>query len=519
MSSEIVFEMPDTDRPPALRAELRGAFPFGPEATATDRRTYFDTFDGRLWAAEGTLARVRTGDGTRWSWAPSGARPAAVSGAAGDVEYADDLPEPLRERLGPLVGTRRLFARAHVSRRTVTTPLWNREEKTVARVVVEEAGVTAPGGNGAVTTLAPTVRVEPVRGYEAEAARAVDILDAAGLERVGGGLYERALAVLGERPEGEDGKLRIHLDPEARTEDALREVLQRLLSVIGANREGAAAGWDVEFLHDLRVAVRRTRSAIGQVRGVFDKDALAPWREELAWLGRETGPARDLDVLDELFPKYVRDLPREAAAALEPLAEELDRQRARAQRALAEVLNGPRFASLMDGWGAFLGKATARGERGKDADRPVREVADERIARALQRVLKRGRAIDAKTPAARVHELRIAGKKLRYLMDFFRSLYAPEEIDPFRRALKGFQDDLGDFNDLEVHAGILERSATGLASAPPAMLIATGRLLERLALRSDRQRRRFQQHFAAFDVSDNHARAERLFGRRTEDAR
>ena len=54
---------------------------------------------------------------------------------------------------------------------------------------------------------------------------------------------------------------------------------------------------DTEFLHDFRVALRRTRSLLGQIRDVFPAAAVEHFSSEFSWIGRLTGPPRDLDVL------------------------------------------------------------------------------------------------------------------------------------------------------------------------------------------------------------------------------
>ena len=86
-----------------------------------------------------------------------------------------------------------------------------------------------------------------------------------------------------------------------------------------ANEAGVRAALDTEFLHDYRVAVRRTRSALSQLKGVFDPSRLAPFRKEFAWLGEVTGPLRDLDVYLLTLPDYRSELPVASRHDLDPL--------------------------------------------------------------------------------------------------------------------------------------------------------------------------------------------------------
>ena len=143
---------------------------------------------------------------------------------------------------------------------------------------------------------------------------------------------------------------------------------------------------------------------------------------------------------------------------------------------------------------------------------PIGEVGSERIWKVYRRVIKNGLAIHDETPATALHELRIECKKLRYLMEFFRSLYDDGKIDRLIKALKQLQDNLGDFNDYEVQQGSLTGFAEEMqGTAPAATLMAMGRLVEHLEAGQDRERHDFGQHFAKFAEKANQRLARELF--------
>jgi len=146
--------------------------------------------------------------------------------------------------------------------------------------------------------------------------------------------------------------------------------------------------------------------------------------------------------------------------------------------------------------------------------RPIGEVGLERIWKLHRRVLKRGRRITKKTPAAAIHNLRLDCKKLRYMIEFCRQLFAADAITTQVRALKRLQDNLGDFNDLEVQQSGLEGMAHAMEAegrAPLPTAIAMGRLIEGLRDRQEEERKRFFRRFAEFDSKRNGKRAQRLF--------
>ena len=88
---------------------------------------------------------------------------------------------------------------------------------------------------------------------------------------------------------------------------------------LSVNEAGLRADIDSEFLHDFRVAVRRSRSLIARMKSLIDPDALEHLRAGLSWLGGATGPVRDLDVYLLNIPQYQHLLGIQDQTSLEPL--------------------------------------------------------------------------------------------------------------------------------------------------------------------------------------------------------
>jgi CHAD domain-containing protein len=297
--------------------------------------------------------------------------------------------------------------------------------------------------------------------------------------------------------------------PQLPAGEALRRICGQQLRAIEQHRGGARAGCDPEELHDLRVAVRRTRSALGEFRKLFPVPQIAHFRGEFRWLGEVTGPVRDLDVYLAKLPDYRKLLPAAEAAALEPFRAFLQRHRRTEQRRLVRRLDSVRCSRLLADWQAFL-------ESGGDASwpapaaRPAGETARRHIWKLYRRFLRQGSAIRAGSPDHDLHRLRITGKKLRYLVEFFRTLYPPAEIDLLVKAMKGIQDFLGDFQDLTVQQarlGELSEQMLAEGEVPPATLQALALLVETLREQQRHARRHFPERFRVF----SHGRGRRGF--------
>jgi CHAD domain-containing protein len=137
-----------------------------------------------------------------------------------------------------------------------------------------------------------------------------------------------------------------------------------------------------------------------------------------------------------------------------------------------------------------------------NAERPVKDLASERIWRMVRRVRSEGRAITPESPPGELHELRKSCKKLRYLMEFFQSLYPAAEIGPAIKTLKVLLDDLGSLQDLAVQAAQVTDLAATMhreGRADTRALLAMGALVADLLRRQGKARAAFAEIFQAFD--------------------
>jgi len=291
--------------------------------------------------------------------------------------------------------------------------------------------------------------------------------------------------------------------------EALRLICHQQLCAIEKHRPGARLGRDPEELHDLRVAVRRSRSVLGEFRKFFPQEALAHFREEFRWVGEITGPVRDLDVYLEHLPDYYDLLAGNAVEDLAPFRRFLERHRRLEQRRLVRRLGSQRFGRLLDDWRGFL----ANGDKTlwpEAAAAPAGELSRRHTWKLYRTFIREGAAITPAFPDHDLHRLRITGKKLRYLVEFFRPLHPAPEIAELIKAMKGIQDYLGAHQDCTVqqqrlHILALQMAAEG--DVPAATTAALEQLVAALRRRQHKLRREFSQRFAVF----SHGRGRRGF--------
>jgi len=477
-------------------------------------RTFYDTFDGRLHAAG--LALVQT-DGrlSLMGIDAYGERASAPFGQAPERLFARDLPVGrLHDQLAPLLDARALTPIARTRSQLLGLRMLNGDDKTVVRLVCESC--TAQGPGRGLTKLHSRVHVLPVRGYEAAAERLKEQLEKkVGLVRAPAPLHDEAVAIAGGTPGGLPATLDLPLRPTQRADAAAVQVLQRLLSTIEVNLPGTLGDVDTEFLHDLRVAVRRSRAMQRELHGVFAPEPLARFRAGFRWLQEITGPTRDLDVYLLDFDRFREVLPGNLGGDLDPLAEVLADERRRAQRKMARALCSDRAATLLADWSAFLEELVQSPVDDRpDARTPIGELAGDRIQKVYRRMVKRGRAVEDASPAEALHDLRKQGKELRYLLEFFAVLYPDDVVRPMVKRLKSLQDVLGSFQDSEVQAGMLlaHREAVGARDNGAAALMAMGLLVDRLERDQLAARAEFGKCFASFAASRQRELVEATFG-------
>jgi CHAD domain-containing protein len=251
-----------------------------------------------------------------------------------------------------------------------------------------------------------------------------------------------------------------------------------------------------------------------QIKYVFSTEVVEEFKERFAWVGQVTGPVRDLDVYLLDFKGYQESLPEPLRPHLGPLRAFLLAHYDEEQQALAAHLDSRRFRDLLRDWRAFLEAPVPERSVVPNAMMSTKAVADARIWRMYKRVRRDGRAILPSSPPEDLHELRKSCKKLRYLIEFFASLYPAGEVRRLVKLLKALLDNLGKFQDLAVQAQHLRDIAQRMRNegrGETDTLLTMGILVGDLLNRQHAARQEFAGTFARFDSRDRHARFKHLF--------
>jgi CHAD domain-containing protein len=481
----------------ALHELLASSFQVSAGRRRLVRHTALDTFDRRLdragqrlelVAEDGderleltlpgqTLAEMLTGTGPRWP---------AMAAALPDGPLKDHVARLAKNRALLVVGeSRRLVGRAE---------LRNADSKIVVRIDVDE-----PADDGAEPPT--TVTVRPLRGYQKEADRAWRLITT---------LLEPVTA----EPVVPPSESAWAVDPRAPARSLLAAELTRFLAEMRDNLPGTIADIDTEFLHDVRVAVRRTRSLLKLSRPALPPHFRDGWEPRFKWLGDLTTPVRDLDVYQLGLPEMAGWLVAAAAADLKPFEAHLARRRAAERRALVRALRGARLRRLLEEWTEELVELAGSVLSADGAAWSAGALARVTIARAHRRVLRSGTAISDASPPEDLHVLRKQCKELRYALEIFAPVLGEAQVRQAIKDLKSLQDVLGRFQDSEVQWTTLRGFAHEMVAdrAPAGALLAMGELTGHLHAEQQRARAEFAGVFASYVRPDNRRRMARLLG-------
>jgi len=244
--------------------------------------------------------------------------------------------------------------------------------------------------------------------------------------------------------------------------EALRQIGRSGLAHFLANQECLIATGDPESIHQMRVALRRLRSAMGLFKSVLDDPLSQAVRADLRWMQKALGAARDHDVLlGETLPAV------ESGVGFDGLRRKIDEMRKAGRAAVLKEIQAPHFAKALLRLACWIEDA---GEHGGEPIRAVTLAVVQKRYRKLRRRMADFRELDEE----RRHECRIEIKKLRYAAEFHAAMATDRKSQKFISALAALQEDLGRLNDIAT-AQILLRQIAEHSS--PEIAWAAGRVV------------------------------------------
>jgi len=478
----------------------------------TEHKAYslYDTFDWRLYhnglelrQSPGLITLNHHASGKTWLSVETAVDPCCV----GDLPVGD-----LKDQLRNIADMRALINLLYIQKESLTIRILNRNEKTVARLIFEAYKFTDDGDSRLASNY---LWIRPVRGYPSYLDKLNEYFLKCGFHTFNyPDLYDELLEIGGHKPGAYSPKLNIPLEKNMRADRAMKEIFIFLLDVMKQNTAGILDDLDTEYLHDYRVAVRRTRAALTQAIDVFPSDTVSRFKNDFAFLGDLTNELRDLDVYLLSEKDFRSKLPEILENEIYPL---FDYLYARRKSELEIVKNGLRsesYQTQLKDWETFITAEHDNGKVSVNSSKSIHGLSKVWIYKRYKKINKMGNSILENAEDEKLHRLRIECKKLRYLLEFFTNLYPEAEVKALIKQLKKLQDNLGEFNDLTVQSDYLLSLSDEISPASGKInrtQAAIGALIGTLNRDKQDVKEKFSETFSEFTSPINRSQFRDLF--------
>ncbi len=452
--TQLRLELDPADLPKLQGLKQLKDLSIGRAVTRPISTSYFDTPDHQLHDS-GVVLEIKThGHGYLQSVRADGVR---LENGVVHREWENPLPSPDPDPT----------AIADLDLRTLATPLPGTSlEPVITATIKHTTRRLAIGADGEATLTLESGEIE-ASGKKRQIAQlalsseeagadlfdlALEISEQVPLRIATADLERKAFELLrGDEP-GWRKAIKLGLDADASVETVLHAILEHCLDHLKDNERGTLQSDHPEGVHQMRVAMRRMRSALRTFRSVLPPDQYDRITDEVKWLTKSLADTRDLDVfMDEIVGPVAAAFPDEPAfeVTMARLAADRDAARAEARQAVASS----RYTRFLLETGAWMSRRAWRNQPVSEASiilfQPITTLSDQLIAKLFKKVRKRGKRF-AEMTIEEKHQLRIDVKRLRYAIDFFSSLYPAKSVKAFIVHLQKLQDGLGYMNDLAV---------------------------------------------------------------------
>ena len=489
---ELKFRIPEGGNPASVRAAVESAgFRLEPTGTVLHEDRYLDTDDWTLYRA-GIALRLRA-EGRRLRLEAKSVEADGTADGLTRLEWSQDAPPsdppwtaldsgPVAGLLQPLTGMRaleRLRVRAQV-RNDREFFRWLQGDRLLGSLTVDH--VTTPP-----SAEFQEVELELANGADealGQVRRAVE--ERLGMEQSLETKLVAALAAAGERlPERREHAFRLtHGD---RLLDVAHKTFARHFGRLLWNEPGTRLGLDPEYVHDMRVAARRLRTALLVLSDGFPEAERDSFSKDLQWVGRSLGRVRDLDVALEHVARLEAEAPDVERPALHVFRQDLSIRRAERRLRMIERLDSERYAAFVDRARAFCEGGPPSAGAVTNGVTPAYVVASSIVSRWMDGMREAYEKAESTLDTEDLHALRIAAKHARYAIEYFADL---EGLGATRRAkrIAGLQDFLGDLRDAEALSRRIRKYARTVPKKDKELVMSAGAAIGHLD-RASRVRR------------------------------
>jgi CHAD domain-containing protein len=458
---------------------------------------YLDTFDWRIYRSNSLLKYI---DNSLQLQKFENLKPSYEKEISNLPVFVSDIPKSnIKNAINKIIQIRALRQVASITENRNEYNVLDNNEKIILKLQVNS-----------INQVGRFISLNAVRGYEKELVSFNSLINSLVSKTSQKEIYEKILKSNKIMPADYYPRMQVLLKPKMRSDEAIKIILRNLNDILRKNEQGIIDDIDTEFLHDFRVACRRTRAVLSQIKNVFEPGYTEKFNKHFTSLGKRTNKLRDLDVYLLNKEKYVNRLPRNMKKNIEPFFSQLLLIRNIEHKNLCRYLKSTTYKNQAQNWNNFLSDKSNDPKKAVNAGKPVINLAMTNIAKQYNKVMDLGKKISPESKDIFYHKLRIQCKKLRYLLEFFSSLFPKEKINVLISHLKILQDNLGLFNDLSVQQEAL-RNYSQKNNFNNDVVLALGYLIGKLNAEQIDVRKDFNNAYQEFSNNETNKIFKELF--------
>lgn len=233
--------------------------------------------------------------------------------------------------------------------------------------------------------------------------------------------------------------------------DGMRAIFYSLLQRIEQTKSNFIKDDSAYDLHQFRTSIRKSRSLLQCVKGVFDEHISKRFADDLKLIASSTNLKRDLDV----FLEYLEDSDYEQAEILKQIVQNKQENET---KSIKNFLLGEKIEQILQEWSVVLVENNGFFET-KYSKHPFKMIAAVSLGKMIKRLSKKIKKLDENSPNDNFHSTRIEFKKLRYLLEFFSDFFMDKKLEDMVVTAKIMQDYFGILQDRDVQKEILLKLA------------------------------------------------------------
>ncbi len=227
----------------------------------------------------------------------------------------------------------------------------------------------------------------------------------------------------------------------------------------------AIEGVDSEGVHQMRVNIRRIRSALKLFSSLLSDSDVQHWQEEFRWLGKRLASVRDADVLLEWLQVHKDESQEAEKHFYDTYQSDIKKLRNQARAMLINSLDGDRYAALISGFRKWLETGNCFKSNSDIEYSDASDLAEKLLRRSVRKTARIITEVHRDSEAEALHDVRIQSKRLRYATDMLSS-WSEHSYKSAKNVCRDLQAILGEHQDAcdsthRIRAYALSHAAAG----------------------------------------------------------